>query len=529
MSENNSANIHDNSDAVSISFDSISVLLQSKVLDPPVRPGLIANIESFDVIEIIGYGSMGIVFKACSPISNDIVAIKVLRPEFVDKPRAVRRFLSEAKHMQRLSHPNILPVLEISERPVGPYFVMPYITSGSLVHRIKPGIPLDYKLTFDIARQIADALAYAHSKGIIHRDLKPGNVLLDNKGQAYLTDFGLVRTVFNDTIVDPQQSHCEGTAPYMSPAVAAGQAEDTRCDIYSFGAMLYEMLTGHLPYDGRNSHEILQKILAGPPVPILKLNPKAPLELVEIVEGTMAREVRDRYAQMADVLTDIERAMRGEKPVGPHGNIRAGKRTYRHIVVTLLIGLLIAISAIAVLWKFMPEYYPQSIKSSSQSDKVPAGIGKYTVLSTLLNDDFIGNKINSKLWRWNQTHEYSYQGLGWHQFQVSQANGSLLLDARAAHDRGWTARQDVWLDSKVNLKQKENVLIKVEFSGSARNGYINILLTDGQKPHGLNDPDGIVLFSRKGNKNHPLTIGRTILYARLCPQTDSILIAVKDK
>ena len=178
---------------------------------------------------------------------------------------------------------------EISDRAEGPFFVMPFFEKGSLANRIKPGEPLDTESILDLATQIAEALSFAHRSGITHRDLKPANILLKADGTACLADFGLARTFFNDSIVAVGMQNLEGTAPYMSPAVAAGDAEDTRCDIYSFGALLYEMLTGTPPYQGRGSKEILDQIISGPPKPITSLNPNADCDLVIVAEGCMAR------------------------------------------------------------------------------------------------------------------------------------------------------------------------------------------------------------------------------------------------
>jgi serine/threonine protein kinase len=148
----------------------------------------------------------------------------------VRDPQAVHRFLIEARHMYHLNHPNILRIMEVLDPPAGPYYVMPYMPAGSLAGKLRPGQPADYVVTIRVARDVASALVYAHGKGIIHRDLKPGNVLLDTDGRGYLADFGLVRTLFNDSATDITQSQTMGTAPYMSPAVARGEAEDTRCD-----------------------------------------------------------------------------------------------------------------------------------------------------------------------------------------------------------------------------------------------------------------------------------------------------------
>src|SRR6185369_6963237 len=182
----------------------------------------------------------------------------------------------------------------------------PYIEHGSLSRLIQRNHGLDRERALTIARQIASAVAHAHSKGIIHRDLKPSNVLVDGDTRAYLTDFGLARTLFNDPFVDVSLDHCEGTAPYVSPALASGEAEDTRCDIYAFGALLYELLTGRPPYEGRTTQEIFRLIRAGPPRPIFEHNPDAPRELAMVADAAMARELRDRYARMSDVLLDLD-------------------------------------------------------------------------------------------------------------------------------------------------------------------------------------------------------------------------------
>lgn len=303
-------------------------LLKTGALMPPVRPGLGANLDRYEVLGELGRGGMGVVLLARDPRNGERVAVKMLKPELANQSTLISRFLVEARHMRHLSHHRILPVLEVSDRAEGPYFVVPYMERGSVATLIRRGEPLDYEMTLGIARDIAEALAFAHRKGIIHRDLKPANVLVDGEGHAYLADFGLLRTVFNDSFVDVRKSQREGTAAYMSPAVAAGQGEDTRCDIYSFGAMLYELLTGEPPYTGDTHEAIIAQILSGPPAPISKRNPKAPTGLVRIAEAAMARELRDRYATMTDVLADLDRLAAGQTPLGPHGKPRPMRRLF---------------------------------------------------------------------------------------------------------------------------------------------------------------------------------------------------------
>jgi len=296
--------------------DSVQDLLQHRLLEPPVCPGLLANLDGYEILRVIGLGGMGLVLLARDPGRKEPVAIKLIRPELAGESRSVQRFLAEARHMRQFRHEGIVPVLAISDSPKKPYFVMPFLGEANLADLLKAGRPLDAPVVLRIALRVAGALAYAHGKGIIHRDLKPANVLLNEKGEACLTDFGLARDVFNEAISDINREHREGTAAYMSPAVAVGKAEDTRCDIYGFGAVLYEMLTGQPPYQGKTSKEILEKVRTGPPAPIRQIKPDAPVGLTTVAEAAMARELRDRYSEMADVVRDLERVAAAQKPLG---------------------------------------------------------------------------------------------------------------------------------------------------------------------------------------------------------------------
>jgi serine/threonine protein kinase/sugar lactone lactonase YvrE len=326
----------------------IAELVGHHLLSPPTRPGLLATLERFEVLRMLGGGGMGVVLLARDSETGKEVAVKLIRPELVSDQKIVHRFVKEAGHLQKLKHPNVIPVLELSDRAEGPYFVMPYFGRGNLAQRIRPGQPLDSSTILDIALPVATGLQFAHRHGIIHRDIKPANVLLGADGKTCLADFGLARTMFNDTIIDVEHDQFEGTAPYMSPAVAAGEAEDTRCDIYAFGAVLYEMLTGEPPYAGRNSSDIRQQILAGPPKPIKLRNPEADNGFIKVAEGAMARELRNRYADMADVLADLERIKVGRLPEGPHGGVT--RKIENPGVYWIATGCILAALAILLLW-----------------------------------------------------------------------------------------------------------------------------------------------------------------------------------
>ena len=341
----------------------VGELIAQRMLNPPSRPGLLAVLDKYEILRVLGGGGMGIVLLARDSATGRDVAIKMVKSDLVTNQNVIHRFLKEAGHLKRLRHTNVVPVQEISDRAEGPYFVMPFFEKGSLANRIKPGQPLDTESILDISAQVAEGLSFAHRNGIIHRDLKPANILLTAGGTACLADFGLARTFFNDSLVDVGTRNLEGTAPYMSPAVAAGDAEHTRGDIYSFGALLYEMLAGRAPYQGRSSKEILDQIIAGPPKPITSLNPEADRGLAAVAEGCMARELRDRYADMRDVVKDLQRIKDNKPPVGQRGSkADAGEKSFPVRGRWKVILVPVCLAAIAVLgWLFWRERAPAVI------------------------------------------------------------------------------------------------------------------------------------------------------------------------
>jgi serine/threonine protein kinase/streptogramin lyase len=350
---------------VSVFTGPVAELIAQQMLLPPSRPGLLAALDHFEILRVLGGGGMGIVLLARDPNTGRDVALKLVKSDLVSNQHVVHLFLKEAGHLKRLRHTNIVPVQEISDRTEGPYFVMPYFEKGSLASRIKPGQPLDTESILDLAAQVAEGLSFAHRNGIIHRDLKPANILLTADGTACLADFGLARTMFNDTVVDVAGRQLEGTAPYMSPAVAAGDAEDTRCDIYSFGALLYEMLTGHPPYKGRGTKEILDQIIAGPPRPIPSLNPAADRRLTAVAEKAMARELRDRYADMRDILKDLQLIKAGKPPLGQR---TPGQLHIFSKVIWIPAGIMILALAGWMFWR----EHPQPGAGPSDKPHVPA-------------------------------------------------------------------------------------------------------------------------------------------------------------
>jgi len=487
---------------LSMSCGTVTDLLRSRVLDPPARPGVEACLDSYEVRKVIGAGGMGVVVLAVDRRTGRQVAIKVLKPEYVGQPYAVRRFLTEARHMQKLDHPNIVKVLEVSDRPEGPYFVMPYMARGSLADLLRPGEPADRDLPLQVASDIADALAHTHQRGITHRDLKPANILVGEDGRACLTDFGLARrTNINESIVDVDRVACEGTCPYMPPEVAAGYAGDTRCDIYSFGAVLYEMLAGKPPYGGESVVEVIKAIKQGPPKPILQLQPGADRSLATIADGAMGRELRERYASMSDVREDLERVASGARPQGP------GRRRWRRRYRPLLAGVAAVAAAIYVgmaWWGLTNHRSAESPTGGSGSG--PPGLTKVSGIAmpgvvTQWNEARLGEWDGDgkpELFVCNDTHLFVVSQDGQVLFKHRLAKGNMEElgldmvrdfdgDGRAEVLVNWTDGEDIVLTL---LNQNMYELRRFECKGSIYSGPGGQNLVSNAKGVLVEDLDG---------------------------------------
>jgi Protein kinase domain len=506
-----SPNTPDAAPEVTLSDNGVSTLLQQRLLDPPSAPGQLASLDGYDILRTVGVGGMGLVFLAREVRNERLVAVKVIQPDLVSDQRSMRRFLIEARHMQQLSHPNILRVLDIQDRSEGPYFVTPYMQRGSLSGLLQVGQTLETETVLRIAGQVGEALRHAHSRGILHRDLKPANILLDEAGDAYLADFGLLRRFYDDSIVDASRARVEGTAPYLSPVAASGRAEDTRGDIYAWGALVYEMLTGSPPYTGETSGEIIDRVLEGPPIPIIDRNTDAPAGLVSIVEGAMARELRDRYATMEDVLTDLDRLTKGQEPLGPNGH--AGRRSIRRRSAWfwMLVGLvLVTLGTLGVLVSptikslvMTPDTNPEL--NTGYIAPMPGVDTRTTPVQKLLFEDrFTGGRIDPELWRWGQK-DFSYKGLGdGNHGQVSQRNGTLLLTVTSKSVSGWSSGRSVWIDALTDLKVGTDVAVRARYAVSGKRGNAQILIEGSVDQSRPDDEPALIALEHKADEYHVL-------------------------
>ena len=273
------------------------------------------KIGRYKIKEELGQGEMGAVYRAFDPSFNREVAIKVLPLELMRNLKILARFRRELKMIALLEHPAIVPVYDVGEDKGQPYYVMRYMSGGSLRRWVKSG-KLSLQDTADIVERIALGLEYAHRKGIVHRDLTPDNILFDNHNNPYITDFSLAKLIA-DTFRTNSGNGFIGTPEYISPEQAQSHPVDHRTDIYGLGVITYEMLTGEKPYKASDSFGVLVKHVSEPVPEILKANPDLPPEVDAIIQKAMAKNRNDRYESAVDMARALTRAAYGEERTLP--------------------------------------------------------------------------------------------------------------------------------------------------------------------------------------------------------------------
>jgi serine/threonine protein kinase len=267
--------------------------------------------DRYEVIEKIGAGGMAIVYKAKDLLLNRVVTIKVLRDQFVTDDDFIRRFRREAQSAASLSHPNIVSIYDVGKDGDLEYIVMEYIEGRNLKEIIREYAPLNTEQTLHLARQLGEALSHAHEHSIIHRDIKPQNILITEDGRAKVTDFGIARAVSSATVT--HTGDIVGSVHYLSPEQAKGVLSNEQSDIYSLGIIIYELLTGKVPYDGETPIAIALKHLQEQPIPPCKLNPRIEPELEAVVMKAISKSPDTRYSSVSELLEDIQKVQAGYK------------------------------------------------------------------------------------------------------------------------------------------------------------------------------------------------------------------------
>lgn len=355
--------------------------------------------DRYEILEVIGTGGMAVVYKAMCHRLNRYVAVKILRDELANDEEFRQRFQTEAQAVAMLSHPNIVSVYDVSHSDDVEYIVMELIEGVTLMQYMKKKGALGWKEALHFAVQISKALEHAHEKGIVHRDIKPQNIMILKDGTIKVADFGIAAL---ESAQEKKSDQTVGSVHYIAPEQARGEQPDPRSDIYSLGVVLYEMLTGKMPYDGDTAEQVALKHITGHAVPPQELNPDIPEELAEITLKAMNADINARYQSASELLHDLEDFRKQQavanigsgsdddieildvippdvRPLGKAGELskeKYARRRRRSKKVSILSGACGVLVFLIAVFVFLWNYWLRDIFSVAERINIPNFVGE---------------------------------------------------------------------------------------------------------------------------------------------------------
>ena len=360
----------------------------------------------YELVELIGSGGMAVVYKAMCHRLNRYVAVKIMRPELAKNEKFRRRFQTESQAIAKLSHPNIVGVYDVSRTDHIEYIVMELIDGITLKQYLQDHGPIDAPQAVDFSLQIARALSHAHGKGIVHRDIKPQNILVVEDGVIKVADFGIANL---QSEVPDVENEAIGSVHYISPEQARGLPVDGRSDIYSLGIVMYEMLSGKLPFDGDDDRTVALKHLSAVPTPLREITPSVPEALEKIVMKAMNASLDERYQTADALVADLEALQKtingsldilegGVAPLSIAGELRKEdyiRRRRRAHRVSMLSGFFGVMAAILIIAVFLWNYFLSDIFVVNQRVAIPNFVGSN--YETIINSKEFKDKFNFEL------------------------------------------------------------------------------------------------------------------------------------
>lgn len=354
--------------------------------------------DRYEILEVIGAGGMAVVYKAMCHRLNRYVAVKILRDELANDEEFRKRFQTEAQAVAMLSHPNIVSVYDVSHSDGVEYIVMELIEGVTLMQYMKKKGALGWKEALHFAVQISKALEHAHEKGIVHRDIKPQNIMILKDGTIKVADFGIAAL---ESAQEKKSDQTVGSVHYIAPEQARGEQPDPRSDIYSLGVVMYEMLTGKMPYDGDTAEQVAMKHITGHPVPPQELNPEIPEELAAITLKAMNSDINARYQSASELLRDLEDFRKQQAaanlgsgsdedleildvitpdvhPIGKSGELskeKYARRRRRSRKVSILSGACGVLVFLIAVFVFLWNYWLRDIFSVAERINIPNFVG----------------------------------------------------------------------------------------------------------------------------------------------------------